>query len=88
MLEQMLSSYTRMVFRIEDLERKYLEEPETMWALEAELPRNGVFTVGVNSPDGTYIVDIGTPPGLSIDEVIRIFKNFGCEARPNNPEGD
>jgi hypothetical protein len=80
--------WLRLVLRVEDLERKYREESEAMWRLEAELPRNGVLIAGVNAPKGLFAVDIGDPPGLSTDEVIRIFKTFGCEAHPIDREGD
>jgi hypothetical protein len=80
--------WLRLVLRVEDLERKYLDESEAMWALEAALPENGVFIAGVNAPKGLFAVDIGDPPGLSTDEVIRIFKSFGCEAHPIDREGD
>lgn len=80
--------WVRLVLRIEDLERKYREESEAMWGLETELPRNGVLIAGVNAPKGLFAVDIGDPPGLSTDEVIRIFENFGCEAHPIDREGD
>ena len=78
----------RVVLKIEDLHRKYLEEPDTIWRLEAELVQHGVFPVGDNSPKGLYAIDIEDPPGKSIEEVLQIFQEFGCEAHPIQPKGE